>query len=65
MPISIVLYAIGRGVIEIFRGDEERGHIIQGFLTHNQFISLLLVTLVIWYFSRLSKSPKADHSQEA
>ncbi len=53
--IYIGLYAIGRGVIEIFRGDEIRGYIIDNYLTHSQFISLVLVGIVIWYYIRMSR----------
>ncbi|MEQ8237885.1 MAG: prolipoprotein diacylglyceryl transferase [Cyclobacteriaceae bacterium] len=41
--IYISLYAVGRGVIEIFRGDLRRGFIIDGVLSHSQFISLLII----------------------
>jgi len=58
--IYIILYTIGRSVIEILRGDEERGYIIQDLLTNSQFISILLIAVVICYYTRLSKSIKAD-----
>ena len=48
----IVLYSIGRSVIEIFRGDAKRGFIIDGYVSHSQFISLILISvigLVYWY----------------
>ncbi|MEQ8470316.1 MAG: prolipoprotein diacylglyceryl transferase [Marinoscillum sp.] len=45
--IYIILYAIGRGVIEIFRGDGRRGFIIDGILSHSQFISLIVVSIAI------------------
>ncbi|MEQ9426255.1 MAG: prolipoprotein diacylglyceryl transferase [Cyclobacteriaceae bacterium] len=54
--IYIALYAIGRGIIEVFRGDEERGYIIQDYLTHSQFISLMLVGVVIWYYIKLERN---------
>jgi phosphatidylglycerol:prolipoprotein diacylglycerol transferase len=54
--IYVMFYAVGRAVIEIFRGDEARGYIIEDILTHSQLISLLLVGATIWYYKRLSNS---------
>lgn len=53
--IYLALYAFGRGIIEIYRGDEARGYIIEGILSHSQFISLLVVAAVIYYYTRLDK----------
>ena len=39
-----ILYAVLRQIIELFRGDE-RGFIIEGYLSHSQFISLLIIAL--------------------
>ncbi len=62
--IYIALYAFGRGVIEIFRGDETRGYIIENYLTHSQFISLFLVGMVIWYYIRLNRQSRKTSHQE-
>jgi len=53
--IYIILYAIGRGIIEIFRGDEARGYIIDGVLSHSQFISLVVITITIWAYLKFQK----------
>ncbi len=53
--IYIMLYALGRGVIEIFRGDEARGYIIDNVLSHSQFISLVLISVVLYFYVRLQK----------
>lgn len=45
--VYIILYAIGRGVIEIFRGDIRRGFIIDGILSHSQFISLIIISIAV------------------
>lgn len=58
--VYLVLYSIGRGIIEIFRGDEARGYIIEGYLSHSQFISILLIMAVIWYYVRLSKKAQTS-----
>src|SRR5262249_57439347 len=39
--LYILLYAITRGVLEIFRGDVVRGFVIPGVLSTSQFISLV------------------------
>ena len=44
----LILYAIGRGVLELFRGDD-RGFIIDNILSHSQFIGLCL-TIISAYF---------------
>jgi len=55
--LYVILYSIGRSIIEVFRGDEARGYIIDGKLTHSQFISLLLVLAMIGlYFWRKGKA---------
>lgn len=60
--VYIMLYAIGRAVIENFRGDIRRGFIIDDVLSHSQFISLILVGLVLFFYFRLSKSNKMESS---
>ncbi|MBV6640265.1 MAG: prolipoprotein diacylglyceryl transferase [Cyclobacteriaceae bacterium] len=55
--VYVILYASGRSIIEIFRGDVRRGYIIEGVLSHSQFISLLLIAFAIgYYFLRMRKS---------
>ncbi len=53
--IYIMLYAFGRGIIEIFRGDVRRGYIIENILSHSQLISLLLIALMGFIYMRLLK----------
>lgn len=45
--LYVILYSVGRSIIEIFRGDEQRGYIIDGILSHSQFISLMLISAVV------------------
>lgn len=56
--IYISLYALGRSIIEIFRGDEERGYIIDDLLSHSQFISIVVISITIWAYLKFKK--KAD-----
>lgn len=58
--VYIILYAIGRGIIEVFRGDEERGYIIDGIVSHSQFISIIviLITFSFYYKKRIKQKAK-------
>lgn len=59
--IYIMLYALGRGVIEIFRGDIRRGFIIENLLSHSQLISLVLIGVIgFFYIKLLHKAQKAS-----
>lgn len=49
--IYTLLYAIGRFVTENYRGDDARGFLFNGAITHSQFIALLLIIAAgILYF---------------
>ena len=43
--LYVLLYAITRGILEIWRGDLVRGFVIPGVLSTSQFIGLLLAVL--------------------
>jgi len=53
--IYLMLYAVGRAVIEIYRGDLRRGFIIEDVLSHSQFISVFIIAFALWMYRRLSK----------
>lgn len=53
--LYLILYATGRSVLEIFRGDAARGFIIDGYLSHSQFIALLVVLVTGFVYVRWSK----------
>lgn len=53
--LYLIFYAIGRSILEIFRGDVERGFIINNYLSHSQFIALLIVVAALMVYSRWSK----------
>jgi phosphatidylglycerol:prolipoprotein diacylglycerol transferase len=52
----IMMYGVGRTLVEEFRGDETRGFILNGFLSHSQAIAagLIIISLILW--RKLSKS---------
>jgi phosphatidylglycerol:prolipoprotein diacylglycerol transferase len=53
--LYLILYASGRGVLEIFRGDVARGFIINNWLSHSQFISIIIIGVAVFYYFRLTK----------
>lgn len=56
--IYLMVYAIGRGVLEIFRGDIERGFLIENILSNSQFISLLVISVALYFYIRLNRTKK-------
>jgi len=58
--LYLMLYAIGRSIIEVFRGDLDRGFIIDGILSNSQFISILIfLGALTTYVLLLKKSKQA------
>lgn len=50
--LYLSLYAICRTVLELFRGDK-RGYVIDGILSHSQFIALLLLITSLFIYQKL------------
>ncbi|MCT4699430.1 prolipoprotein diacylglyceryl transferase [Tenacibaculum haliotis] len=50
----VVLYGIVRSFLEVFRGDN-RGFIIEGFLSHSQFIAACLIIIISYFYIKLNK----------
>jgi phosphatidylglycerol:prolipoprotein diacylglycerol transferase len=54
--VYIVFYAIGRSIIETFRGDYHRGFVIDGIISNSQFISMIMIVLAgVLYFYLMKK----------
>jgi phosphatidylglycerol:prolipoprotein diacylglycerol transferase len=53
--VYVILYSLGRSIVEIFRGDLRRGFIIEDILSHSQFIALILIAACLWAYRRFSK----------
>jgi phosphatidylglycerol:prolipoprotein diacylglycerol transferase len=53
--LYLMLYAFGRGMLELFRGDIERGFIIENILSNSQFISLLVISAAIFFYVKLHR----------
>jgi phosphatidylglycerol:prolipoprotein diacylglycerol transferase len=56
----LLLYAITRGIIEIWRGDIVRGFVIPGVLSTSQFIGVLVALASIAMMVRLSRRERAE-----
>jgi len=59
--LYLILYAIGRSVLEVFRGDIERGFVIKDWVSNSQFISALVITAAIYFYVKLNR--KANLNQ--
>jgi len=53
--VYIMLYAVGRSIIEIFRGDEVRGFVFDGILSHSQLISIVVIGIAIYFYKKMQK----------
>jgi len=51
----LMVYAVLRSVLELFRGDAVRGFLIPGLLSTSQFISLAVFVACLVYYRRLSR----------
>lgn len=59
--LYIMLYAFGRGVIEIFRGDVKRGFIIEDWVSHSQLISFIIIAIAgILYMRNLKMAARSS-----
>lgn len=56
--LYLMLYAIGRSIIEVFRGDLERGFLIDNMLSNSQFISILVFLTALFFYIRLAKKAR-------
>ncbi len=54
-----LLYAVGRFIVEIFRGDE-RGFVIESFLSTSQFIAIPLFIVSLAMLIRLKQKQKSE-----
>jgi len=52
--LYLMLYAFGRGILELFRGDD-RGFVIENILSHSQFIALCLISVSAYFYYKFYK----------
>jgi phosphatidylglycerol:prolipoprotein diacylglycerol transferase len=48
--LYLMLYAVGRFVIEYFRGDLQRGFIVENIISHSQLIAILVFLCVLFIY---------------
>lgn len=53
--LYLILYAIGRSVLETLRGDLDRGFVVGNWLSNSQFISLLVILGAIYFYVKLNR----------
>ncbi len=53
--IYLIMYGVGRSIVEIYRGDEARGFLFGGALSHSQFIALLIIAACSFFWMRWRK----------
>jgi phosphatidylglycerol:prolipoprotein diacylglycerol transferase len=51
----LMLYAVGRFILEFFRGDAGRGFIVENYISHSQFIASCVFAAVAFFYFRLAK----------
>lgn len=51
----IMMYAVGRSIVEEFRGDEARGFVFNGWLSHSQLIAICLILISIFAWRWMKK----------
>ena len=54
--IYIALYAVGRSIVEVYRGDEARGFLFNGLLSTSQFIAIILIVICGFLWARWRKT---------
>jgi phosphatidylglycerol---prolipoprotein diacylglyceryl transferase len=50
--LYLMLYAFGRFVIEYFRGDLQRGFVVNNWVSHSQFIAIVIFLVVLYIYIR-------------
>jgi phosphatidylglycerol:prolipoprotein diacylglycerol transferase len=57
----LMLYAVGRAIVELFRGDLSRGYIIPDILSNSQGISLIIFLFAAYFYTRWRNTYKKNH----
>lgn len=55
--LYVAMYAVSRTIMELFRGDN-RGYIIENWLSHSQFIALLILITASFFYIKLKTRNK-------
>ena len=62
--IYLMMYGVGRSIVELYRGDEARGYVANSSVTHSQFIAAIIIAICIAFWYKWSKSSKAALSSD-
>jgi phosphatidylglycerol:prolipoprotein diacylglycerol transferase len=55
--IYLMLYAVGRSIVENYRGDDARGFLFDGLLSHSQFIAIVIILVCTFVWRKWRKDP--------
>jgi phosphatidylglycerol:prolipoprotein diacylglycerol transferase len=56
----LIMYAVMRYVLEFFRGDAQRGFIVEPWLSTSQFVSLLIFAAGLFMYMRFRRGARKD-----
>jgi phosphatidylglycerol:prolipoprotein diacylglycerol transferase len=59
--LYLIAYAAGRGVLELLRGDLERGFVFQKYVSNSQLISLLVIAGAVYFYVRRRNANLLSH----
>jgi len=51
----LILYGVCRVILEVYRGDLQRGFVVEGILSISQMISLLIILTAIYFYVKLNR----------
>ena len=54
----LILYSIGRSIIEIFRGDENRGYVFNSPVSNAQLVSIFVLGIAIYFYVKLKNNSR-------
>ena len=57
--VYLMMYGVGRSIVELYRGDEARGFLFVGAVSHSQFIAVCIIVICAIVWRRWSKSKLA------
>ncbi len=53
--LYLMAYAFGRSILELFRGDVERGFVVKDWLSNSQFIAALVISVGLYFYVKLNR----------
>jgi phosphatidylglycerol:prolipoprotein diacylglycerol transferase len=59
--LYLILYAAGRFILEYLRGDQERGFLLNGLISHSQLIAMFIIAVVAFTYIRWSSQNQVSN----